>query len=153
MSKTIIKASDLIHTLKNAKMFGTSKDFLDKLLLMRSEYEKSKGLAFLSVEIYTDNDFKVNDEHEVFKGVVTIGDSETPHDALVRYIDSLVFSTSPNAQYKVDDFKSAAKDEMAKYELNNTFHLSTGGNQTLDVSVVSTSGLIDFGVVCVDLSL
>lgn len=152
MSKTIIKASDLIHTLKNAKMFGTSKDFLEKIQFMRSEYEKSKGLAFLSVEIYTDNDFKVNDEHEIFKGVVGINENETPYDALFRYIDSLNFSTSPHSQYKVDDFKNMVKDEIVKDELNNTYHLSIGGNQTLDVWVTSTSGLIDFGVAAIDLS-
>ena len=54
--KTVIKASDLIQTLKNAKTIGTAKDFLTELQSLRDNFIESQGKKVLSIEIDTDED-------------------------------------------------------------------------------------------------
>ena len=65
--KTVIKASDLIQTLKNAKTIGTAKDFLTELQSLRDSFIESQGKKMLMIEIDTDEDFSI--EEKMFMSV------------------------------------------------------------------------------------
>lgn len=153
MSKEIVKSSDLIKTLKNAKIFGTAKALLPYLEKQRTDYENSKDKKILSVEIDTDDDFNVNGS-SILSGNIVVEENETLYQALVRYFSELKFECYPTNQYKVDNFKEMVlNNKENESELNIDGFLSIGGNQTLHVCLVATNSQISLGGIKIDLAL
>lgn len=152
--KTVIKASDLIQTLKNAKTIGTAKDFLTELQSLRDRFIESQGKKVLSIEIDTDEDFSIEEKMigGSYFGKVFVEDNETEHSALLRYIDKLKINVNEHNKYKVDNFIELIKSDDFRECLNADGAISAGGNQNIIVLLGSESNIVLLENIAIDLS-
>ena len=152
--KTVIKASDLIQTLKNAKTIGTAKDFLTELQSLRDNFIESQGKKVLSIEIDTDEDFSIEEKMigGSYFGKVFVEDNETEHSALLRYIDKLKINVNEHNKYKVDNFIELIKSDDFRECLNADGEISAGGNQNITVYPAPVSNIILLEDISINLS-
>lgn len=152
--KTVIKASDLIQTLKNAKTIGTAKDFLTELQSLRDNFIESQGKKVLSIEIDTDEDFSIEEKMigGNYFGKIVVEENETEHSALLRYIDKLKINVNEHNKYKVDSFIEMIKSDDFRECLNMDGFISAGGNQNIIVLLGSESSIVLLENIAIDLS-
>lgn len=152
--KTVIKASDLIQTLKNAKTIGTAKDFLTELQNIRDGFVESQGKQMLMVEIDTDEDFSIEEKMigGIYVGKIFIEENESEHSALLRYIDKLKINVNEYNKKKVDYFIEMIKSEDFRECLNADGEISAGGNQNITVYPAPVSNIILLEDISINLS-
>lgn len=152
--KTVIKSSDLIQTLKNAKTIGTAKDFLKELQSLRDGFIESQGKKMLMIEIDTDEDFSIKEKMigGIYVGKIFIEENESEHSALLRYIDKLKINVNEHNKYKVDNFIELIKSDDFRECLNADGAISAGGNQNIIVLLGSESNIVLLENIAIDLS-
>jgi ribonuclease HI len=138
---TIISASALISELASAGPNAA------KFVQAIEAAVQDVGKEVMVISIDTDDDFAVNG-HSNYVGHFIVDGSLT--EVYKKAIATLVFTNHVNSQYKVDDFKKLLKSRDTLAEVS-TGHASRGGNQTLDVSIVSAATELVVGPLTIDL--
>ncbi|HCJ8470767.1 TPA: hypothetical protein NV714_004642 [Escherichia coli] len=152
--KTVIKASDLIQTLKNAKTIGTAKNFLTELQSLRDSFIESQGKKMLMIEIDTDEDFSIEEKMigGIYVGKIFIEENESEHSALLRYIDALKINVNEYNKKKVEYFIEMIKSDDFRECLNADGEISAGGNQNITVYPAPVSNIILLEDISINLS-
>lgn len=156
MQKPIVKASDLIQTLKNAKMSGDTKVFFDELVKMKDDFElmKSKNAYMMSVEIDTDEDFLLNGKNVVVENVELL--SSGPNgifEDFKNFFEGLSVSVHDSKKSKYEDLKKIACSDTVKWSISNEDFGQTefvSGNCVVKIKLLHCMDKLDFGYVVVD---
>lgn len=136
-----VSATTLIAELNSANPASA------KLIEAISLAKKEVGKQVMVISIDTDDDFTVNGKTMYVGHFVVDGSLK---EVYKKAIATLVFSNHVNSQYKVDDFKELLNDRDTIAEVC-TGHASRGGNQTLDVNIVSSANILTVGDLTIDL--
>lgn len=139
-----IVASKLIND------FQFSTDISSQLIL--GEIKKAQslvGVRQLLIEIDTDDDFAVDGSSD-FSKTFSLGDRDIV-EVYKEAIQSITFGRDNVKNYKVDNFLEYILSEDVLNEVA-TGHLSTGGNQTIYVTVVDAPRNMYIGSLVIDLT-
>lgn len=156
MNKPVIKANDLIKTLKNAKMSGDAKVFFDELVKMKDDFElvKSKNNIMISVEIDTDEDFLLNGKDVIFEKIEL--SSNSPYaifETFKKFFEGLSVSVHDSKKSKYEDLKKIAFSDTVKSSISNEDFDQTkfvSGNCVVKIKLLHFTDEVDFGYVVVD---
>lgn len=149
---TTVKVSDLIKTLKNAKVFGSAKPMLSHLEKLRDDYELTQKHKYvLKVAIDTDEDFTINGSM-MFEGHIIVKDNEEFFAAFKKYISELNFDAVDSKKYKIEYFKEMILNKEVEECLDEAGYVQVGGNQTLEVYMIPHDKFITLSGMSIDLS-
>lgn len=156
MKKPVVKANDLIKTLKNAKMSGDTKVFFDELVKMKDDFDlmKSKKNYMMSVEIDTDEDFLLNGQNVVFEIVDLLSSGPWGiFEDFKNFFEGLSVSVHDSKKSKYEDLKKIVCSDTIKNRISNEEFGQTefvSGNCVVKIKLLHSIDEVDFGYVVVD---
>ena len=156
MNKPVVKASELIKTLKKTKLSGDTKVFFEELVKLRDDFNlvKSKNKIMFSVEIDTDEDFLLNGKSIILEKIETSDDDFYP--VFLSFFNSLSVSVHENKKNKYDHLKKLVCSEEFKKEfliLDEAFAniKFVAGNCEVKVKLLPFNSEVDLGYMLIDL--
>lgn len=130
--------------------FQHSHNTTSQLILAEIKQAQSRvGIRQLLIEIDTDDDFSVDGTSD-FSKTFDLGDRDIV-EVYKEAIKSIKFGRDNEKNHRAESFLEYIMTEEALNEVA-TGHLSTGGNQTIYVTVVEAPKTMSFGSLVIDLT-